>query len=332
MSDEVLEKVVARLREYLESDNSLRTFHVSLHGGEPTLIGKYRFSKLCAALLDVGAKLGKKIDISCQTNATLIDDEWVSILRFFNVSTGVSIDGPKTVHDRYRVSKSGRGSFDDCLRGFEKLRAGGLDPSILAVWTEFSDPDELVDFFVETLQVKWFDVLFPDGTQDSTPANFAGFYLKLYDLWFDELDPRGVEVRICKALTRSVLGLKSGMESIGITEVKTASINTAGRYELLDVLNIAGNRLAYTPHSIFNCSIHDFSKSKHYQRQLDQSKELCNVCRTCRFEAECGGGYFPSRWSKTNGFDNPSVHCKSLFAIYSHVEKRLLGRLQSLKS
>ena len=58
-----------------------------------------------------------RIRHTIQTNLTLVDDEWA---RFFNQDhyrVGISLDGPRILHDVYRVNKHNEGSFDDALRG-----------------------------------------------------------------------------------------------------------------------------------------------------------------------------------------------------------------------
>jgi len=72
---------------------------------------------------------------SFQTNATLIDEEWCGLFKRHNVSIGVSIDGPRHVHDARRRTRSGRGTFDKVMRGIELLKSYNIDFSTLSVIT-----------------------------------------------------------------------------------------------------------------------------------------------------------------------------------------------------
>jgi uncharacterized protein len=41
----------------------------------------------------------------------------------------------------------------------------------------------------------------------------------------------------------------------------------------------------------------------------------------------CGGGYLPHRFSKTNGYDNPSVYCDDLYSMFENMQSVLAGHL-----
>jgi uncharacterized protein len=43
------------------------------------------------------------------------------------------------------------------------------------------------------------------------------------------------------------------------------------------------------------------------------------MCNACHERAICGGGYLPHRYSRTNGFDNPSIWCQDLLKLFAHV-------------
>lgn len=327
-SKDVCSLFVDQVSKYL-ADCPKETLTISLHGGEPLLIGKSRFSWLCDELR---SRAGERVRLACQTNGTLIDQEWVSIFRYFKVQVGVSIDGPPTIHNARRLGKHGAGSYDHAKRGFDLLQNAGLDPGILAVWSPVSSAREIVEHFVNGLGVSWFDVLLMDATNDQITENCAEFYCQLFDIWLTELQREKVTVRICEAITRALLGLHSGMESIGRGPVTTFGVSSDGNYQLLDVLNVAGCELSKTPYSLVNMSIEEFLHSPAYASQVAESNSISAVCEKCRFANECGGGYFPSRWSRLNGFKNPSAHCTSLFQIFDYCEERLQRELRNLNS
>ena len=81
--------------------------YLGLHGGEPTLLPKKRFDRLCAILRE---SLGDvtNLHLGMQTNGTLIDDDWIDLFAKHQVMVGVSIDGPKEAHDRFRPDRRGR--------------------------------------------------------------------------------------------------------------------------------------------------------------------------------------------------------------------------------
>jgi uncharacterized protein len=99
-------------------------------GGEPTLLG-IDFFKRVIALQKPFAK-NKTITNSLQTNGTLLDDEWCRFLKRNNFMVGISLDGPKEIHDRYRRDRKGRGTFEQAMRGLKLLQKHRVDYNVLA--------------------------------------------------------------------------------------------------------------------------------------------------------------------------------------------------------
>jgi uncharacterized protein len=117
MRDDVLE---AYVRQYIEAQPGDKV-QFTWQGGEPTLLGVEFFRKVVQ--LQTRYANGKTIENALQTNGTLLDDAWGEFLSAHQWLVGVSIDGPRAVHDAYRVDKGGRPSFDGVMRGIEVLRS-----------------------------------------------------------------------------------------------------------------------------------------------------------------------------------------------------------------
>jgi hypothetical protein len=66
-----------------------------------------------------------------QTNGTLLDDEWAAFFKEHEFLMGISIDGPRALHDAYRVDKGGKPTFDKVLRGLRLLQKHGVDYNVL---------------------------------------------------------------------------------------------------------------------------------------------------------------------------------------------------------
>ncbi len=121
MSPERLEMFI---REYIQSQNT-ETITFAWQGGEPTLMGVDFFRQ--AVTLQQRYANGHKIENSLQTNGTRLNDEWCSFLAETHFLVGISIDGPKPYHDRFRLTRSGAGSFDDVMRGLSCLRKHNVE-------------------------------------------------------------------------------------------------------------------------------------------------------------------------------------------------------------
>ncbi|KFD20754.1 anaerobic sulfatase maturase [Yokenella regensburgei] len=128
MSDEVLEKFI---RQYIQSQDGEEIIF-SWQGGEPTLMGLDFFEKVIA-LQKKYQPQHQRIENDFQTNAVLINDKWAAFLKKHNFLVGVSIDGPQEIHDRFRVTRSGKPTFDKVMAGIEALKRHQVPFNALAV-------------------------------------------------------------------------------------------------------------------------------------------------------------------------------------------------------
>jgi uncharacterized protein len=127
MSPEVLERYVEQYIAAQPNDE----VHFAWQGGEPTLLG-VDFYRTVVVLQRKYAR-GKTIHNALQTNGTLMDDEWGEFLAEHGFLVGVSIDGPRELHDYYRVDKGNAPTFDRVMRGLETLKAYRVDFNTLTV-------------------------------------------------------------------------------------------------------------------------------------------------------------------------------------------------------
>ena len=117
MSDDVLERYVAQLIEAHRAPEVT----IAWQGGEPTLMGLefFRRAVACAAR---HARPGMVVHHTIQTNGTRLNGDWAAFFKEHDVLVGLSIDGPRELHDRYRRDKGGRPTFDRVMRGLAELR------------------------------------------------------------------------------------------------------------------------------------------------------------------------------------------------------------------
>lgn len=121
MSDETLERFV---EQYIAGVIGPEVVF-SWQGGEPTLMGLDFFRKV-VALQKRYARPAQKIENDLQTNGILIDDEWCEFLKENRFLVGLSIDGPRKLHDLYRVNKGGAPTFDKVFAAAMLLRKYGV--------------------------------------------------------------------------------------------------------------------------------------------------------------------------------------------------------------
>lgn len=117
MSDDLLTQY---LRQLLESHRTPEVT-VAWQGGEPTLMG-LPFFRRAVALVESLKQPEQVVEHTIQTNATLIDDEWAAFFAEHDFLVGVSVDGPRDIHDTYRVDKGGKPTFERVMRGLDRLK------------------------------------------------------------------------------------------------------------------------------------------------------------------------------------------------------------------
>lgn len=156
MHDELLETYIKQL---LDSSPGPQV-DIAWQGGEPMLRG-LDFYKRSVALANQYRKPHQQILHTIQTNGTLIDDAWAAFFKQNNYLVGLSVDGPRAMHDVYRVSKKGEGSFDDVIRGWHCLREHQVDVNILCTInaSNADHPLEVYRFFRDELKAEYIQLI-----------------------------------------------------------------------------------------------------------------------------------------------------------------------------
>jgi len=117
MSPSTLERYIA---QYIEAQNGEQIVF-SWQGGEPTMLGLDFFRDIVALQKKYQPK-NRRIANDLQTNGTLLTDAWCTFLKEHDFLVGLSIDGPRELHDAYRVDRKGQPTFDQVMRGAALLK------------------------------------------------------------------------------------------------------------------------------------------------------------------------------------------------------------------
>ncbi|MGE5666315.1 MAG: radical SAM protein, partial [Betaproteobacteria bacterium] len=145
----------AYIRQLLESH---RTPEVTIawQGGEPTLMG-LDFFRQTMAYVEQYKRPGQKIEHTFQTNGIALDDEWCAFFKQHHFLIGLSVDGPRDIHDAYRVTRNGKGTFDLVMKGWEALRRHGVDFNILCTVNAANQHHgrRVYQFFRDELGASW---------------------------------------------------------------------------------------------------------------------------------------------------------------------------------
>jgi len=126
MADDLLE---AYIRQLIQG-HQLPAVTVAWQGGEPTLMG-LDFFRRSIDYVEKYRRPGMRVEYTIQTNGTLLDDAWAAFFKQHNFLVGISIDGPRAMHDAYRVDKGHQPTFDRVMHGLRLLQQHGVEYNTL---------------------------------------------------------------------------------------------------------------------------------------------------------------------------------------------------------
>jgi uncharacterized protein len=197
MSEATLETY---MRQLIESHRSSRVT-VAWQGGEPTLMG-VDFYRKAIRFQEKYRRPGMTFENTMQTNGTLLDDEWCAFFKENNFLIGLSLDGPRHLHDIYRVDKGGQPTFDKVLRGLRLLQKYGVEYNILVTVNRVTGdhPKEIYRFLRDEVGTSWIQFIpvvermNPDGlnliqsgdqvsNRSVQPKQFGRFLIQVFDEW-----------------------------------------------------------------------------------------------------------------------------------------------------
>lgn len=325
-----LNNLATRIAEHCRT-HRIEDVLVTFHGGEPLLVGANALDEYCAALCRTLEGICT-LYLGVQTNAILLEPVIIEVIKRWNILVSVSIDGPRAANDRHRVGHEGESSFSAVMAGIEALKDGAPDQftGILSVIDIRNDPIEMFDFLAG-FGVELIDFLLPLHTwdrppirPDADPIAYGRWYWRLYQAWIADRHPQ-VQIRYLKNIVSQMAGGRSAVESMTLEPCQLVLIATDGGIEAVDSLKSTASGAQLTGLNILDTPFdHALSLPIISIRQTGAA-QLCETCRSCRNMTACAGGYFPHRYSKTRGFDNPSVYCEDLFWLVDQIREHLSG-------
>ncbi|MGF9763990.1 cyclophane-forming radical SAM/SPASM peptide maturase GrrM/OscB [Microvirga sp. 0TCS3.31] len=300
-----------------------KTLRVAWHAGEPLVLPIKFYADAFSSISDVVGN-GTNVTHHFQTNATLITQEWCDFFRSTNAKVGVSIDGPKWLHDKHRRYRSGRGSFDDAMRGLRLLKRNRLDFQVLTVLSRSSldSANTLYDFFLqEGITSVAFNIEEVEGRhtdsslkEDDSAEKYQRFLSEFWCRMADQGSPRYI---------------REIHDMIDKIDLKPGSVVHNTLVEPFDIITIASNGdfstfcpelMGYDSarHGSFvigNVHLQGFAearKSNKFQQIWDEVREGVELCKSCcEYYPVCGGGAPANKFFETGSFAvTETMHCK----------------------
>ncbi len=348
MTPEVQEQYVRQLL------TSQREGEVALswQGGEPTLMG-LDFFRRGVERAERYRRPGQRVLHTIQTNGTRLDDEWARFFREHGFLVGLSVDGPKEVHDRYRVDRGGKGTFDRVMRGWELLERHGVDVNILCT-VHAANADrglEVYRFFRDTLGAGFIqfipivervtEALLPlanlgwktsrgekrplyvqegDRVTDRSvePEAFGRFLIAVFDEWVRR-DVGSVYVQHFDAALANWVGVPPGVCVFSETCGLSLAMEHNGDLYSCDHFVEPKHRLG----NIRDRAMAELvASSKQQAFGITKAAGLPGECRRCDVRFACSGGCPKNRFRRTpDGEEGLNYLCAGYKAFFRHIDE-----------
>lgn len=330
MSDAVVDALLRRVKNHCVR-HRIEYFDFNFHGGEPLLAGPDFFRKFVTKANHILRPATTPI-FSMQTNGTLLTDEWCDLLGELDIHVGISLDGTPEANDMYRIDHAGKGSYHDIIKGIRvAMQSTSLNgrPGLLSVINVKSDPVAVYEHF-KSINPLNIDFLLPDANHETPPPGiedaasetpYADWLIAVYDQWFYEKKPFGITV--FESILRLILGNNEGSDVLGAVNKEHLIIETNGGIEPVGQLKICGNGFTKVGVNVLHNELDDVLGTELGLLFHLSGKKICKFCQSCPVQSVCSSGYLPHRYSKAKGFNNPSVYCKDLLKLITHIQNSI---------
>jgi len=333
MSDEMLDNYIRSLVDM----HKIPQVTVAWQGGEPTLMG-LDFYRKSLELEDKYRRPGMTYLNTLQTNGTLLNDEWCEFLAENDFLIGISIDGPRELHDVYRVNKRGEGTFDKVMRGLRLLQKHKVEYNILTTVNNVNGdyPLEVYRFLRDDAGTDWmqFIPVVERVDEHGNPADlrgmFAGersvgakqfgtFLTTVFDEWVRH-DVGGVFVQTIEAAARNWAGMgQSGMcvfnETCGLGLALEHNGDLYSCDHFVDPEFLVGN-INETPVEIL------VSGKQQYDFGQDKHNSLPQYCLDCDVRFACHGECPKNRFITTpDGEPGLNYLCEGFKDFFHHIDE-----------
>lgn len=311
MNSATAENLIKKMFDFC-GENSVLTF--MFQGGEPLIAG-LDFFRNFVETAEKNKTNGSSINYSLQTNSTLLSEDFCKFFKENNFLIGVSLDGEKPLHDKYRSN-----SFDRTMNGIELLKKHGVEFNILSVITSKTDASRLFDFCIENdfrdiQPIYCLDPLNGEKSDYSlTAKQLARFKKRLFNLWFAEV-AKGNHFYVRDFDNLLSLMTKGVAEQCGASGRCNAQlvVESDGTCYPCDFYCLDEFECA----NINDADINDILNSDGLKKFFEHEEEKNSLCASCRVKPLCGGGC--KRYRKL--YNELSGYCPQMDFILHAVEK-----------
>ena len=321
MSDAVVERLI---KTYMATSQPSYAF--GWQGGEPTLMGVEFFRKVVDMQKQYGKK-GAMVSNGLQTNVTRIDDEFAAHLAEYKFLVGASIDGPRAMHNTYRLNAAGNGSHEAVFRGVEALERHGVEYNALVLVSSANvdSPEEVYSYLTDMGIYYHQYIPCVEFDTDGIPLPYTisadqwgSFLVRLFDLWHGN-DSTKVSIRDFDAILQHMVNGSYSMCVHGGYCASYFVVEYNGDIYPCDFFVEPSKKIG----NIMRDDWKTLRHSRRYHSFASMKSQWNDKCATCRYLKYCSGDCLKQRYYGTTNPGNLSWLCSGWERFYNHALPRL---------
>jgi uncharacterized protein len=318
----VLEKVMQKV---WSSGLVQSPFSLLWHAGEP-LVVPISWYEQAFEIINRFPKAKDYVVHSVQTNGTLVNDKWCDFFKQHGVEVGISLDGPREIHDHHRKTRSGEGTFDKAIRGMECLKRNDVPFGVVTVISDISvdRPDEMYEFYREHgITGIGFNIEEVEGANATSSLEKSGghdrirsFMKRFYDR--NKADGFPLNIREFQNAERNIL--EPGWSSKPDGDYYNQEADPFAMINVDCFVNFSSfspellgqpteKYGTFTFGSLLNGSLFDATANDAFNHVLSDIEAGNKKCaETCAFYKYCGGASPSNKYYENGTFDSTETH------------------------
>ena len=325
MSVDTMHTIVDKAMEYGDYECT-----IAFQGGEPTLAGLDFYRDLVAYVTAHENPKKLKIHYALQTNGYLINEEWAAFLGENHFLVGVSLDGIKEIHDRYRLDAAGKGTYQRVISAIRLLEKHQVEYNILTVVTAATarNGQKIYNYFKKNHfgYQQYIECLDPIGEEPGqheyslTPEKYGEFLKSMFDAWY--------------------LDMRSGTYVYNRYFENLMMIMAGQQPESCNMRGVCGKQWVFEADgSVYPCDFYALDQwclgniNKNSFEEMDQKRDELGFiqwsmrqqedCQKCRWFGLCRNGCRRNREPVTAEHTNRNYFCKSYQMFFEYAYPRL---------
>jgi uncharacterized protein len=295
LTDKDIPKIISRIQHKLNKSKR-KNLHITWFGGEP-LLGIDFIEKFTPIVQDLCLQYDIKYSARMVTNGQLLTKKVYTKLKKLCVNQyEITLDGPKHIHDKRRITEKGKGSYDDIIRNLRDIFGNSTQ--------KFKDAKFNIRSNIDKYNQDHIMELTYDLEDNNILKNLNTFYIAPVYSWGNDADKNSLTpeafakiqisfyLRLIKmGYPQGIIPNNSSLWSCMIHSNNNEVIDANGKISCCTEVSYVQ---AYKDSEYFISNINNKPRSLTYDKILepyfDKIKDTSNECSKCDIFPICGGG------------------------------------------